>query len=426
MISLIGLIRQSTSPLKTNMLIITLSLLPCLLWLVFFYVQDWYDREPISLVLITFLLGIFATIPALIFNTMGMTIVALFLGQNNFLSNFVQFFGVVGPVEESAKLLAVLIFAYKQPEFDEPVDGVIYAAAAALGFAAAENVLYVSQFQNLELLKIRGPLSNAGHALFSAFWGLALSQAKAAPNTQGKRTNIIIYGLLLAAITHGLFDFILTMIGDKSLALSFVTILLLMGGMFWYVEHNVLEFLKKSPKRPTTNKLKIVLRCPNCGQVGKAGLTCRKCRNKLPQIDLGEMRACLKCGTINEPGSVNCSQCYHSLLAVTHSAPTTVYPHFIKIHESGTEEIAHVLDKPSITIGKTLDNEFVLDDETIENRHARVFWDDRGFHVIEDLNSTNGIFINGKRVSDGYLQNGYEVRFGQIRLIYRALSIMQL
>ncbi|MBI4852323.1 MAG: PrsW family intramembrane metalloprotease [Acidobacteria bacterium] len=408
------------------MLIILLSLLPCLFWLAFFYVQDWHDREPISLVFVTFLLGIFATIPALIFNTVGIVFVAFFLGQNSFLSNFVQFFGIVGPVEESAKLLAVLVFAYKQPEFDEPIDGVIYAAAAALGFAAAENVLYVSQFQNLEILKIRGPISNAGHALFSAFWGLALSQAKAASNVRGKRTNIIIYGLLLAAITHGLFDFILVMIGDKSLILSFITILLLMGGMFWYVESNVLEFIKKSPKRNESAKLKAVLRCPNCGQVGRAGLICRKCRKKLPQIDLGEMRSCAKCSAINEPGSVSCNYCHQSLLAIVQSAPTSVYPHFIKITELGTEEILHVLDKPSIAIGKTLDNEFVLDDETVENRHALVFWDERGYHIVQDLNSINGVFINGKRVNEGYLQNGYEVRFGQVRLIYRALNIMQI
>lgn len=401
-------------------------MLPCLFWLAFFYVQDWYDREPISLVGVTFLLGIFSTIPALIFNTAGITLVAIFLGQNNFLSNFVQFFGVVGPVEEASKLLAVLIFAYKQPEFDEPIDGVIYAAAAALGFAAAENVLYVSQFQSLELLKVRGPLSNAGHALFSAFWGLALSQAKAAPNTSGKRTNIIIYGLILAAITHGLFDFILAVIGDSSLLLSFITILLLMGGMFWYVEHNVLEFIKKSPKRPDTAKLKTVLRCPTCGQLGRAGLVCRKCRNKLPQIDLGEMRACSVCSAVNDPGSIVCAHCQNTLLAVMHSAPTTVYPHFTRFTQVGTEEVAHILDKPAINVGKTLDNEFVLDDETIENRHAHIFWDDRGYHVVQDLNSTNGIFVNGKRVSEAYLQNGYEVRFGQVRLIYRALSIMQI
>jgi RsiW-degrading membrane proteinase PrsW (M82 family) len=406
------------------MLIIILSLIPCLFWLLFFYVQDWYDREPISLVAITFILGIFATIPALIFNTAGIIFVSVFLGHNNFLSHFVQFFGVVGPVEESAKLLAVLIFAYKQPEFDEPIDGIIYAAAAALGFAAAENVLYVSQFESLELLKTRGPLSNAGHALFSSFWGLALSQAKAASNTKGKRTNIILYGLFLAIVTHGLFNLILSVIGESSV-LSFVTILLLMGGMFWYVESNVLEFIKTSPKRPTTAKLKTILRCTTCGELGKAGLTCRKCRNKLPQVDLGEMRACNHCSGVNEPGSVVCAHCNQSLLAVTYSQPTTVYPHFIRISESGKEEVAHVLDKVSVNIGKTLDNEFVLDEETIENHHAKVSWDDRGFHIVQDFNSTNGVFVNGKRVSEAYLQNGYEVRFGQVRLIYRALNIMQ-
>jgi hypothetical protein len=138
------------------------------------------------------------------------------------------------------------------------------------------------------------------------------------------------------------------------------------------------------------------------------------------------MRACAKCSTINPPGSVHCQNCRQSLLAVTHSAPTTVYPHFIKFTSSGLEEIVHVLDKPTTNIGKTLDNDFVLSDESIENTHARIFWDDRGFHVVQDLNSTNGTFINGQRVTEGFLQNGYEVRFGQERFTYRALSIMQM
>lgn len=406
--------------------IIILSLLPCLFWLVFFYVQDWYDREPISLVAVTFILGIVATIPALVFNTLGTIFTTILFGHESVLGNFIQFFGIVGPVEEGAKLLAVLVFAYKQPEFDEPIDGVIYSAAAALGFAAAENVLYVSQFHSLQLLAIRGPLANAGHALFSAFWGLALSRAKAAPNAGGHRTQIILYGLLVAAIVHASYDFILTMLGDSSVIISFLPVLLLMGGMFWYVEHKVIGFIKTSPKRPTTAKLKAVLKCPSCGELGKAGLTCRKCRNKLPQIDLGEMRSCPKCSAINQPGTVQCSQCHQSLLAVVHSAPTTVYPHFIKFNPSGTEEIAHVLDKPTTNVGKTLDNEFVLNDESIENSHARIFWDSRGFHVVQDLNSTNGTFINGQRVNEGFLQNGYEVRFGQQRFTYRALSILQM
>ena len=52
-------------------------------------------------------------------------------------------FLVIGPCEELAKFLAVRLFVYRNKEFNEPLDGIIYAAAAALGFASLENVLYV-------------------------------------------------------------------------------------------------------------------------------------------------------------------------------------------------------------------------------------------------------------------------------------------
>ena len=64
------------------------------------------------------------------------------------------------------------------------LDGVIYSATAALGFAAIENIFYLSQ-NNPLLVLLRGPLSNPGHALFSSFWGLSLSRAKSAPNYGG-------------------------------------------------------------------------------------------------------------------------------------------------------------------------------------------------------------------------------------------------
>ena len=48
----------------------------------------------------------------------------------------------VSLVEESVKLLAVWR-AYRSPEFDEVMDGIVYCATAALGFASVENVFYV-------------------------------------------------------------------------------------------------------------------------------------------------------------------------------------------------------------------------------------------------------------------------------------------
>src|SRR5262249_31400466 len=110
----------------------------------------------------------------------------------------------------------------------------------------------------------------------------------------------------------------------------------------------------------------------------------------------------------------------YSLLSYGNAPPGTARPHFVKIEQNGSEEIAYVLDRPTINIGKTLDNDFVLEDESVSNRHARIVWHPAGLHVLQDLNSINGSFINGQRVNEGYLQNGYEVRFGQLRFVYRA------
>ena len=53
------------------MQLIWLSLIPCLIWLAFFYFQDWYQREPVWLILVTFLLGAASALVALVLNTMG-------------------------------------------------------------------------------------------------------------------------------------------------------------------------------------------------------------------------------------------------------------------------------------------------------------------------------------------------------------------
>ena len=52
------------------------------------------------------------------------------------------FSAVVGLAEEGSKFLGAWSLAGHRREFDEPVDGVIYGCAAALGFAAVENVKY--------------------------------------------------------------------------------------------------------------------------------------------------------------------------------------------------------------------------------------------------------------------------------------------
>ncbi|MGH9800771.1 MAG: PrsW family glutamic-type intramembrane protease, partial [Blastocatellia bacterium] len=93
---------------------------------------------------LTFLFGALVTIPALALNQIGKLTLSGLLGESE-ISRLLLFVLIVGPVEEGLKLIAVYFYAYRRPEFDESLDGVVYGASAALGFAAIENVFYLAQ-----------------------------------------------------------------------------------------------------------------------------------------------------------------------------------------------------------------------------------------------------------------------------------------
>ncbi|RMG64363.1 MAG: PrsW family intramembrane metalloprotease, partial [Calditrichaeota bacterium] len=145
--------------MRTLLLIAVLGFAPALFWLAYFYRKDRLEPEPRRLVLRTHLWGIFCAFPA---------------AALEYLLPFNQWtMSVVGApvVEESAKFLAVYLTIFRNPEFDEPMDGIVYGVAAALGFAALENVGYLynahTQYGSAALggvFLVRGLLTVPAHA----------------------------------------------------------------------------------------------------------------------------------------------------------------------------------------------------------------------------------------------------------------------
>ena len=67
------------------------------------------------------------------------------------------------------------------------------------------------------------------------------------------------------------------------------------------------------------------------------------------------------------------------------------------------------------TVGRVEDNSFQIADPSVSSHHAEILL--RGADiVIKDLNSTNGTFINGDKISEIVLQPGQVLRFGQVEL----------
>ncbi len=215
------------------LILLSLALGPGIFWVWYFYHRDRYDPEPPYLVLRMFLLGIAVTFPvAFLEGGIGILIASpLILAV------------IVAPVvEEYGKYFVVRRGVYRNREFDEPMDGIVYATAAALGFASLENLIYVFSAYTLSLeaaigtIVVRALFSVPAHALFASIWGYALGRAKFSPPEQ--RRGIVARGLAAAMVLHGLFNFLLITAEVYALAML-VFFLVLIPGMWLLVNRNI-------------------------------------------------------------------------------------------------------------------------------------------------------------------------------------------
>jgi pSer/pThr/pTyr-binding forkhead associated (FHA) protein len=76
------------------------------------------------------------------------------------------------------------------------------------------------------------------------------------------------------------------------------------------------------------------------------------------------------------------------------------------------------------TIGRSSDNDVIIDSLLVSRRHARLDCSE-GRCAVEDLGSANGLFVNGKRVSHAMLNPGDRLRLGDVELTYRPAEARQ-
>jgi len=118
---------------------------------------------------------------------------------------FFSAFLEAGIPEEFSKFLIFMLFIWRDKNFDEYFDGIVYASFIGLGFACIENIEYVFSF-GFSTGVVRALISVPGHFLFGVVLGYFLSLAKFHSE---KRGLYILTGLLLAMLAHGLFDWML-------------------------------------------------------------------------------------------------------------------------------------------------------------------------------------------------------------------------
>lgn len=164
---------------------------PMFLFAAFVNWLDRYEKEPKLLLGTAFLWGvIIAGGGAYILNTMfgiGIYVITGSAGAAEFGTT-----SIVAPIiEEALKGLAILaVFLMFRNEFDSVLDGIVYGAVTAMGFAAIENVLYIYRNGYQEggwegfwaLVVIRVILVGWMHPFFTAFTGIGIAIARMTRN----------------------------------------------------------------------------------------------------------------------------------------------------------------------------------------------------------------------------------------------------
>lgn len=185
--------------------LILVTIVPGLLWLLYFYRKDIYEPEPKSIVLRSFVLGMAAVVAAALIETLfrdGLESARL---SGDLLSLFLFSVLGIGLVEEGLKMGVVWLSAYRTPEFNEIMDGIIYGATVGLGFAALENLFYARTW-GLWVALSRAVLTCLAHALFSGLAGYYMALARFNPE---KRTGFMLKGLFITSFWHGTYNFLL-------------------------------------------------------------------------------------------------------------------------------------------------------------------------------------------------------------------------
>lgn len=186
------------------MLLVTLAVAPVAFWLWYFQMRDRLRPEPRTLVIRVFALGGLAAIPAALIEFWSLAATGLTIGQPS-ASDAIAAAFLVGVVEESLKFAVVLVGVYRHLEFNEVMDGIVYAVAASLGFAAVENLFYVLE-GGVSVGLLRAFLSIPGHAFFGAIMGYYMGLAKFA----GPRERLVLAAALaLAILAHTGYDAVL-------------------------------------------------------------------------------------------------------------------------------------------------------------------------------------------------------------------------
>ena len=246
-----------TGPMEPFLLLLPVAL-PIAFWAAYHMHVDRCLPEPMGHLALAFAMGVGSYFLGMAFYRLlglfGLRFDAFALAESSPLGLLAYAILAIGVLEETAKFLPFLLVVLRFREFDEPIDGIIYASFIALGFSAVENLNY-RQFLDTREAFAWGFAGPVVHMVFASIWGYYAGRAW----LRRRRLLPVMLGSLgVAALVHGLYDFIV--IGTSTRGLPF-SAALIVGLWIWRLRlirdlhwAAASESRAEEPERPTNRK----------------------------------------------------------------------------------------------------------------------------------------------------------------------------
>jgi len=219
--------------LDSNILFYSLAggIFPALFWLWFWLREDANHPEPRRLIFSSFLMGGLSTL----------IVLPLELVAKSQIGSGLYLIIAWAAIEEIAKYVFTATHAFRQKEFDEPIDALIYLITVALGFAAFENVLFLLKtFANQGVLagiligNIRFIGASLLHIISSSVVGAAIAFTFYKSAFLKKLS--VITGLILATALHSFFNFFIMKEDGQNMFSVFVIVWIAIIGLILFFE----------------------------------------------------------------------------------------------------------------------------------------------------------------------------------------------
>ena len=249
-----------------------ISVLPSIILGWYIYKKDKLEKEPTSLLIKLLFGGLGSVILTLIISGIILAFFPMFEDYTDLesIGIFIYAFIVVALVEELSKWVFLKLMTWKNKEFGNIYDAIVYAVFVSLGFATVENIIYVFSGGFMTGV-MRAILSVPGHAFFGVFMGYYYGIAKKHEiiNENNKTKRYLFLSVLVPAILHGTFDFCL-MMGNISLLIGYLIFVI-----FLYI------YAFKTVKKVAAIHTKLYARfCTRCGTKAYSNY-CPNCGNKI-------------------------------------------------------------------------------------------------------------------------------------------------